>query len=66
MIITVPRIEVQPKEFYFHFYLFIYLFGCVGSLLWPVGSFIAVRGLLSICGTDSGAHGLSSCRAQAL
>ena len=42
----------------FNIYLFIYLFGCVGSSWWHVGSFVAVHGLfVAACGL------LSSCGA---
>ena len=42
----------QPSQFFFFFFFNIYLFGCIGSQLQHVGSFIGV-------------HRLSSCRAQA-
>ena len=49
-------------------YLFIFIFGCVGSLLLRTGSFPVVvsRGYSSLCCAGLSLGGLSCCRARAL
>ena len=71
-----PNIHTAGTSAFFFFfqYLFIYLFGCTVSQLWPVGSLVAARRLLS-CGSPApqlqnvgslvAAPGLLSCSSPA-